>query len=467
MRSTRRVATGVLLAGSISLGILACSPDTPGVVVVTRSEHVPEGTVVLGALGNSLTAGFLNGVLVAGGQASSFPTTIAARAGWGPVAQPLIDMPGLGSSTTPSGTPTGMLYVDGDTGAITADSLTVPPETLLLNAQHPIPYNNLGVPGSTSMDVLAAIDAASSVSGGNSFFDLILRNSALPPGDTTQLDQLVALSPDVVFLWIGSNNLLGGVTSGNPVAGVNVIPSALFSANLTAIADRIDALDPEMVVVGNMTALDVLPFVTTVSPFVSKGVRWQTIEENVEYVLLPAASVLGPSYAPGGPDSLASELTLTTDEVALVAGEVAAYNAVITALADERGWALADVNAGLLALPTSPVDPDFLVLNRLFPYDTGTMMQNPASAFSLDGVHPSERGYAEVANVFMAAMNDTYGTSFDAIDVTEVPNVLGFEELTARGAGRFPARPSPRLDAGGVAAFRALDALWTPGVSLP
>jgi len=459
MRTHRLVAIGVLLAGAGSLGVLGCSPDTPEVVVVTRAQHVPEGDMVLGAVGNSLTAGFLNGALVEGGQAASFPSVVAETAGWAPVAQPLIGAPGIGTSATPSGTPLGMLYVDG--GTITADSLTVPPQALLRNAEHPVAYNNLGIPGSTSMDVLAAIDATTSVSGTNAFFDLILRNSALPPGDTTQLDQLASLSPDVVFLWVGGNNLLGGITSGNPVMGVTVIPVSVFEANLAAIADRVEALLPDMVVVGNMPSLEVLPYVTTVSPFVSEGVRWQTEEENVQYVLLPAAEVLGPSYAPGGPDSLASHLTLTEDEVTLVSDEVAAYNVAIAALTTDRGWALADIDAGLLALPTSPANPDFGVLNRLFPYDTGMACQNTASAFSLDGIHPSERGYAEVSNLFISAMNETYDTTMPTIELTDVPNLLGFDGV-APCTGPFPAHPRLRLDAGGGAALRALDEMFVP-----
>jgi lysophospholipase L1-like esterase len=448
------VGANVLLAGLSAMVLLGCSPDTPDVVVVTRTEHLSEGDTVLGAVGNSLTAGFLNGALVRGGQMVSFPTTVASRAGWAPVAQPLIAEPGLATTTTDAGTPTGMLYVDA-TGSITSDSLTVPPQALLLNAQHPVAYHNLGVPGSTSVDVLAATDAASSVSGGNAFFDLILRNSGLPPGDTTQLDQLASLSPDVVFLWIGANNILGGATGGNPEIGVDVIPSTVFEANLTAIADRVEAMSPDMVVVGNIPDITVLPYVTTVSRFVAEGVPWQTIETDVAYVLLPAAEVLGASYAPGGPDSLATNLTLTEDEVTLVAGQIDAYNVAIENLVAARGWALVDIRSGLQALPTNPADLGFSILNRLFPYDTQTKTQNGASAFSLDGIHPSERGYAEVSNQFMDAMNDTYGTSFTEIDVTTVENVLGFEKAP-RGSGVLAGAPVPRFDAGGVAALRNL-----------
>ena len=35
-------------------------------------------------------------------------------------------------------------------------------------------------------------------------------------------------------------------------------------------------------------------------------------------------------------------------------------------------------------------------------------------AFSLDGVHPTARGYAFIANEFMKAIDVTYGSNFEA-----------------------------------------------------
>ncbi len=36
------------------------------------------------------------------------------------------------------------------------------------------------------------------------------------------------------------------------------------------------------------------------------------------------------------------------------------------------------------------------------------------SAFSLDGIHPTARGYALLANEFMKAIDVTYGSNFEA-----------------------------------------------------
>jgi hypothetical protein len=42
-------------------------------------------------------------------------------------------------------------------------------------------------------------------------------------------------------------------------------------------------------------------------------------------------------------------------------------------------------------------------------------------AFSLDGVHPSARGYALIANKFLEAINAKYGSTFKPVDLGTYP----------------------------------------------
>jgi hypothetical protein len=43
------------------------------------------------------------------------------------------------------------------------------------------------------------------------------------------------------------------------------------------------------------------------------------------------------------------------------------------------------------------------------------------NSFSLDGVHPSPRGYALIANKFAEAINAKYGSTFKPLDLAEYP----------------------------------------------
>jgi len=370
------------------------------------------------------------------------------------------------------------LYVDGGTGEITRDSLAVDPSTLLRNASYPLPYDNLGVPGATTADAYSALDAASSQAGNNAYFDLILRNSALPPFDTSQLDQLEAHFtretivgqdpgtgapinavnlPRILTLWIGDNDILGGVLTGNPVVGVNVTPSTVWQGMYSSILDRVESFAPDaQIALANLQST--LPYLTTVplgSDVPNVGfVPWTTDESNVIYVLLPAASELDPPLGPdylapaGGTESIPAEYTITQSEWDAVEGQINAYNAIIAQQAQARGWALVDVNEKMLALPRDPQDPQtYTSLNGVFPWldltGDGMPEQNVNSAFSLDGIHPSEKGYSAIAEWFAMALNATYGTSYQESNPNSVQNVAGFEQVLAGGKqGRIVAKAS-------------------------
>mgnify|MGYP001818687866 CR=1 FL=1 len=151
---------------------------------------------------------------------------------------------------------------------------------------------------------------------------------------------------------------------------------------------------------------------------------------------------LGPDYLPGGSESIPGTLTLTVDEYQDVLAVADGYNDVMERECTARGWAYVDVNGAFSALPGDPTVPaNSGQLNRIFAWfdytGDGTPEQNPYSAMTLDGVHPSEKGYAAIANLFAEALNATYGESYGPmIDVDAVNNTSGFEDVLTVGRGR-------------------------------
>jgi len=447
-------------------------PDAPTIPITDEMVRVARPVV---SIGNSLTAGFQNSGLVITGQLASMPNVLSALVSPVPggipihpqlplyMQMPLVASPGIGSTPGKTG-----LYVDGTSLQITRDDLS-DPMALLLNAEYPLAYDDLGVPGATTADSYTAIDAGTSQPGNNSYFDLILRNSALPPFHATQLDQLeshftretiIGLDPDtqapiyginipkIVTLWIGNNDLLGGVFAGHPVAGVNVTPASVWEGMFTSILNRVAGFAPDsQIVLGNIQST--LPYVTAVplgTTIEGVGfVPWNTDEDDVQYILLSALSELDPPLGPeylapaGGTESIPAEYTLTGDEWAVVIGEMEQYNAIIAREAEARGWALADVDAMMLALPRDPFDPaTYAQLNGVYPWldmtQDGIPEQNVNSAFTLDGIHPSEKGYTAIANLFAESLNTAYGTSYAQADVGAVVNRAGFEQVQGGGA---------------------------------
>lgn len=88
----------------------------------------------------------------------------------------------------------------------------------------------------------------------------------------------------------------------------------------------------------------------------------------------------------------------------------AAFNQTIEAVAEQHGLAFVDVNALLTEVAETGVDFDEFSLNARLVF---------GGAFSLDGIHPSARGYAYLANQFLEAINETYGSNLPPVKAVD------------------------------------------------
>ena len=134
-----------------------------------------------------------------------------------------------------------------------------------------------------------------------------------------------------------------------------------------------------------------------------------------DLVVLTAASVLGTLADPANPASvigvavpLADQFVLTATEQARVAAAAGAYNSVIEGLAAANELAFVDAKTALAEVAATGV-----------PYNGGVLTSQfvTGGAFSLDGVHPSPRGYAFTANAIINAINAQYGATVPTVDI--------------------------------------------------
>lgn len=101
---------------------------------------------------------------------------------------------------------------------------------------------------------------------------------------------------------------------------------------------------------------------------------------------------------------LADKWVLLPSEQEEIATATSAFNAIISSAASQAGLAFVDANALLDQLANGGITSgEFTLTSSLV---TG-------SAFSLDGVHPTSRGYSLLANEFMKAIDATYGSNFE------------------------------------------------------
>jgi lysophospholipase L1-like esterase len=415
MRATTQIlAVAAVLAGGIVPALLAtgCSPDDPPATALAITQ--PAGQEALAryvALGDGMTAGFMDGGLIVAGQVASYPARIAGRLGLSPApggagwfAQPLVAWPGLGSTPLPDPSlAAGVLRWDG--AAISLAGTTPRAEvaaTLLLAAAFPTPYHNLGIPGATILDARQALDSATSQQPGNAYFDAILRNPTF--GDVVQLEQTIAQGPTLATVWLGTSDILGGALGGQPAVGVNITPPAIFGALLDDLVARLaDGVRARYgyvphLVVGNLPPLLSLPYFVPKPTFdAAVGTTYPTDEADVAYVLFPALVAVQGGYS----DPLPATWTLTAAEAAAIDGAIDGYNEAIADLADAHGFTVADLHA-LIA------GQDALALTHfVFLIGQGATVEEAAATtlVSLDGLHLNTRGQSLLANAFLTAIN--------------------------------------------------------------
>ncbi len=140
---------------------------------------------------------------------------------------------------------------------------------------------------------------------------------------------------------------------------------------------------------------------------------------NVDYILLSARALIGTTQA-GAPANfnvigvsfpMQDNTTVTIAEANEIKIATDAYNVTIAAAATAKGLAFADLKSVMAQLSSATgVTANGHTLKST--YITGT-------AFSLDGVHPTPRGYALIANTFLSAINAKYGSNMGAANLAD------------------------------------------------
>lgn len=141
--------------------------------------------------------------------------------------------------------------------------------------------------------------------------------------------------------------------------------------------------------------------------------RQATIDDFL--VLKSKADSLNQTFFQSGNGSaipLADRFVLSKNEITELRTATDAYNATIKSLAASKGLAFVDTNAIMKQIANGGITANGYKLTSTFV---------SGGAFSLDGVHPSPRGYALIANKFLEAINLKYGSNFKGVDLSNYP----------------------------------------------
>ncbi len=470
----RFISIIAILPVLLALLLAGCTVDDP--------DHPTGLTAAAGhkymSLGNSLTAGFMDGGLIVDGQGGSYPRLIATKmgidttVGTGNFNQPWIAYPGVGTKGLEDPNyAAGVLYFDGLKIAVLDSILKVEVPSVLSAATLPTPYHNLGVPGALLTDVMGAYSAATSygatVGQPNSYFDFINRASFFgnltgdpatedPTEQPSMFRAAVAKGAEIATLWIGNNDILGGAMAGTPIVGVTVTDPADFGLQyntlLQSLAGGLVLRNgfPSTIVVANIPSITDIPYFIPKASFelAIGGAQWPWgYEEGTNdagmLMTLPALSWVAVPANQGS--ALPAKYTLTSAEVATVAGVVNAYNDIIVnAVATINTMypgtcAMFDANGMMADLPAAQKTHFLFVLDQV----GGDIPTAAATTyFSLDGVHPNHMGYAMIANGFLTEINTLTGSDYGMYtpsDMTWDPTYSRYspEEDTKSADGRL------------------------------
>lgn len=129
----------------------------------------------------------------------------------------------------------------------------------------------------------------------------------------------------------------------------------------------------------------------------------------------PTATTSGLGFAPPSPLDkfgitfpLQDIHVLIPTEVAQIKVATDAYNVSIKAIADAKGLAFVDAKAIMDKLSTTGLVGNNFTMTSTYVF---------GGSFSLDGVHPSPRGYALISNAFIDAINSKYSSTLKKVDL--------------------------------------------------
>ena len=373
------------------------------------------------ALGDSLTAGYASDGLAQLYQDHSFPAILAGQFGISGFQQPIISNPGIPAVLELKQ----LVVANGQVVPVIARKSGQGQPT---NATLPAPYNNLGIPGANTNDLLTKKGNINNILTGQInpatlMYDLILRDNT-----TTAVQQAIGLQGTIYTVWAGNNDVLGAAVYGVAIDGVTLTPAATFQQQYTTLIGAIRQYRPNAtIVVGTIPDVAAIPFTTTVAPYIytPQGQKVYLLGEagpltDNDRVTLGASALIQQGYGIPGTGKLLPEgsfspttgltpgVILRGAELGAIATRVGELNAVIRSVAAATAATVVDFNA---------IYDDVLQNGYRVGGVTLTGAFLTGGIFSYDGVHPQTLGNAVIANEFVKAINAAYGTEVPLVNL--------------------------------------------------
>ena len=403
------------------------------------------------AVGNSLTSGYTDGGLYNSAQATSYPALLAqqfATTGKGPAmfVQPAfsaakadgsgyIKLQVVNGALAPV-VPSAANQFLGEQVAYTGQPLlSGQPQLEAYSGPQP---DNLGVPGISVLSSYAPLTGGLAPYGLlNQFFERLLTPAEKPTKDYVTY---VAQKKATFFTcWMGNNDVLTYATNGGVVSAPTVNPfdnltdTTRFGIGYRALLQAVSQGGAAKGAVANIPNVTNIPYFTTVtvgavaaafkavnaaSPGVfievaaAPGVRLAT---SADLLTLTAQAVVATGAGSLPTNPVPNKYVLDASEVKAVTDRTTQLNAIIAKTAAQFKVPVVDMNTFFTSIATRGIVTN--AVSNTATFATGNL-------FGLDGVHPTPRGYAVVANEWIRVINNYYGSTIPNVDANSYRGVL-------------------------------------------
>lgn len=354
-------------------------------------------------LGDSLTAGFQSGSLLDTAEVNGWAPLVAKQASFS-IVQALIAAPGAPATLVlDSVSP---LKISTASGITTGrDNPTVQ-------------VTDLAVPGAELNDILTTVPTAAPTTDDEIATQLVLGYPGLAQRVAdSQTTFAIKANPTTIFVWAGNNDAFIADTHGTPAALTTL---ADFTTQYTSLISQLSSQTKAHLVVGNIPDVTTIPYLEPATAVLAQYAASTGLSTTALGELFGIAA--GDLVTPEGLDEISAIAAgtqtttvsdagvLTAAEVLVVQQRVTDFNTVIAAQAKAAGATLVDLYTVFHTMATSGV--------TIGGY-TGTSAFL-GGFFSLDGIHPTNTGYAVIANAFIDAINAEYTTKIADVNLTTV-----------------------------------------------
>lgn len=411
------------------------------------------------AVGNSLTAGYMDAALYNNGQFYSYPSILATQfavVGGGAFKQPLANSDvgfGIDAYTFISNSRLALKYKNTCNGSVevlpdyvsaTGDASVI--TNYVYNSQSG-PFNNMGVPGIRSFQVRqSTFGDPNLIISKNPFYSRFASN----PGTSTVLQDAVSQMPTFFTYWIGSNDVLGYAIAGADATLDSITTTSVFNNEVDLQVSQLASATSLKGAIANIPDILDIPYFNTIpyngltldaTTAATLNTLYTPINPAIQFTVGSNAFVMIDATAPGGMRQVKStelvllslpldsvkcaqwgsnplyplqdKYVLDSAEITQIRGAISTFNTKLFTVANNYDLAFVDINA---FFKTAKSGYTFNGVTYTAEFVSG-------GAFSLDGIHPNPKGYALVANEFIKAINLKYASKIPMADANDYPGV--------------------------------------------